>query len=218
MPEAVVFDMDGVIVDTEQYWIEEEWDILDAALPAGHDVEPHDITGINVHEQYELLAESHEMQIDEEEYFDRFDQVAERVYERADPMPGLHDLLSWLGSRGIPLGLCTSSYPRWIEIVFETHGLHDVFDVVVSAAELDAPGKPEPDVYLEVADRLDVAPDAMVVIEDSENGIQAAASAGAYTIAYRTDESPAMDHSRADAVVTGSADLRAHLEMVLSSE
>ncbi|MFB6154228.1 MAG: HAD family hydrolase [Halodesulfurarchaeum sp.] len=218
MPESVVFDMDGVIVDTEQYWIEEEWDILDAALPEGHDVEPHDITGINVHEQYELLSESYEMQIDEEEYFERFDQVAARVYERADPMPGLHELLSSLASRGVLLGLCTSSYPRWIEIVFETHDLQDAFDVVVSAAELDAPGKPEPDVYLEVADRLDVAPDAMVVIEDSENGIQAAASAGAYTIAYRTDESPSMDQSEADALVTGSEALREHLKMVLSSE
>jgi len=209
MAEAVVFDMDGVIVDTEQYWVEEEGEILARALPEGHDVDPHDITGINVHEQYALLAESYEMQVDQEAYFELFDSCAERVYERADLLSGFHDLLDAIETRERPIGLATSSYPRWIEIVFDRHDLDGRFDEVLSAADLDAPGKPEPDIYESVAERLGVAPERLVVAEDSENGIAAAAAAGAYTIAYAPDgEGDATDRSPADEVVGSPEALR----------
>jgi HAD superfamily hydrolase (TIGR01509 family) len=198
MSQAVVFDMDGVIVDTEQYWVEAEEGILAAALPAGHDVDPHDITGINVHEQYDMLAADYDLQVSREEYFDLFDREAAGVYERADLLPGFHDLLDAIGERGVPIGLATSSYPRWIDIVFEAHDLAGRFDAVLSAADLDGPGKPDPLIYETVADRLGVDPAEMVVIEDSETGIAAAAASGATTLAYAprgteddTDRTPA---------------------------
>lgn len=204
MIEAVVFDMDGVIVDAEQYWIQEEPAILEAALPAGHSVDPADITGIQVHEQYEMLAADYEMQVTREEYFDLFDEVAERVYEQAEMMPGFHDLLDGIAERGLPLGLATSSYPRWIEIVFDTHALHGRFDEVVSAADIDAPGKPAPDIYRTVASRLEVDPGAMIVVEDSANGIEAAGRSGAYTIAYAPHGvDDGVDRSMADEIVEG---------------
>ncbi|MDZ7850620.1 MAG: HAD family phosphatase [Halodesulfurarchaeum sp.] len=211
MIRAVVFDMDGVIVDTEQYWVEAERGILDAALPDGHDVDPHDITGINVHEQYEMLAEEYELQVTQAEYFDLFDREAEGVYEQADLLPGFHDLLDAIEERDLPIGLATSSYPRWIDIVFETHDLDGRFDEVLSAANLDGPGKPEPLIYETVAERLAVDPSAMLVIEDSENGVAAAAAAGAYTIAYAANAHDAVDHSPADEIVETPGELRARL-------
>lgn len=209
MSRAVVFDMDGVIVDTEQYWVQAEVGILEAALPAGHDVDPHDITGINVHEQYEMLAEAYELQVSQSEYFDLFDREAEGVYEQADLMPGFHDLLDAIEARDVPLGLATSSYPRWIDIVFETHDLNGRFDEVLSAADLDGPGKPDPLIYETVADRLGVDPGDVIVIEDSENGIAAAAGSGGTTLAYAprgTDDGT--DRSPADEVLTDPAALR----------
>ncbi len=219
MAAAVVFDMDGVIVDTEQYWVEEEEAILERALPESHDVDPHDITGINVHEQYEMLSDSYEMQVDREAYFDGFDRRAERVYEQADLMPGFHDLLSMIEDRDCPIGLATSSYPRWIDIVFERHDLAGYFDEVVSAADLDAPGKPEPDIYETVARRLGVDPDRMVVAEDSENGIAAGAAAGAYTIAYAPDgAADHVDRSPASVLVTDPDDLRTEILAQLAED
>ncbi|AKH98126.1 HAD-superfamily hydrolase [Halanaeroarchaeum sulfurireducens] len=208
MVAAVVFDMDGVIVDTEQYWVEEEAAILDEALPADHDVDPHDITGINVHEQYEMLSGEYEMQVDREEYFDLFDAKAESVYARADLLEGFHDLLDALDERDLPLGVCTSSYPRWIEIVFESNDLQDRFDAVLSAAEEPVPGKPEPDLYERVADELGVEPEEMLVVEDSANGVAAAAAAGAYTIAYAANAHDGIDHSPADEVIDSAERLR----------
>ncbi|MFB6070580.1 MAG: HAD family hydrolase [Halanaeroarchaeum sp.] len=211
MVDAVVFDMDGVIVDTESYWIEEERAILDEALPEGHDVDPLDITGINVHDQYEMLSAEYDMRLGPEEYFDRFDERAARVYERADLLPEFHALLDDLRSRNVPVGVCTSSYPRWIDIVFDSHDLEGRFDEVLSAASLDAPGKPEPDIYETMAERLHVDPAAMVVVEDSENGVAAAAAAGAYTVAYGAHAHDGIDYSPADEVVETPEDLRERL-------
>ena len=211
MHGAVVFDMDGVIVDTEQYWVEAEREILDAALPAGHGVDPRDITGINVHEQYDLLQADHDLQVSQEAYFDLFDQEADEVYAQADLMPGFHDLLDALSERGLPLGVCTSSYPRWIDIVFESNGLEGRFDAVLSAAEEPVPGKPEPDLYERMAATLGVEPEAMVVVEDSENGVAAAAASGAYTIAYAATAHDGTNHSPADEVIETPARLRERL-------
>ena len=211
MKGAVVFDMDGVIVDTEQYWVEAEREILDAALPAGHGVDPRDITGINVHEQYELLEADHDLQVTQEEYFDLFDREADGVYAQADLLPGFHDLLDALAERGLPVGVCTSSYPRWIDIVFEENDLEGRFDAVLSAAEEPVPGKPEPDLYERMAATLGVEPEAMVVVEDSENGVAAAAASGAYTIAYAENAHDGTDHSPADEVIESPARLRKRL-------
>ena len=211
MKGAVVFDMDGVIVDTEQYWVEAEREILDAALPAGHGVDPRDITGINVHEQYELLEADHDLQVTQEEYFDLFDREADGVYAQADLLPGFHDLLDALAERGLPVGVCTSSYPRWIDIVFEENELEGRFDAVLSAAEEPVPGKPEPDLYERMAATLGVEPEAMVVVEDSENGVAAAAASGAYTIAYAENAHDGTDHSPADEVIESPARLRKRL-------
>ena len=211
MADAIVFDMDGVIVDTEQYWIEEEAEILDAALPSGHDVNPRDITGINVHEQYDMLTEEYDLQVDRETYFDLFDSKAESVYARADLLPGFHSLLDALDERGVPLGVCTSSYPRWIDIVFETNDLEGRFDVVMSAAEEPVPGKPEPDLYERVARKLGVDPSSVIVVEDSSNGVAAAAASGAYTIAYAANAHDGVDHTPADEIVTTPDRLRDRL-------
>ncbi|MFB6109675.1 MAG: HAD family hydrolase [Halodesulfurarchaeum sp.] len=209
MATAVVFDMDGVIVDTERYWLEAEGEILDAALPEDHDVDPRDVTGINVHEQYERLAAEYDLQVSKETYFERFDREAEGVYARADLLPGFHDLLGAIRDRSVPIGLATSSYPRWIDIVFERHDLGGRFEEVLSAANLDGPGKPDPLIYETIAGRLGVAPGELLVVEDSENGIAAAASAGAHTIAYAPHGTEdGVDRSPADEVVGTPEKLR----------
>ncbi len=211
MTRAVVFDMDGVIVDTEQYWVAAEGEILDTALPAGHDIDPHDITGINVHDQYEMLAKQYDLQVSQEEYFDLFDREAKGVYERADLLPGFHQLLDAIEERGVPIGLATSSYPRWIDIVFSAHDLDGRFDTVLSAANLDGPGKPEPLIYETVADRLGIDPVEILVVEDSGNGVGAAAGSRGYTIAFAVNAHDGVDHSPADEVVETPEDLRARL-------
>jgi len=211
---AVIFDMDGVIVDTERYWVDVIEAVIDELVVDGDDLEPSDLVGINVHDQYDRLRdEGYELTVDSaDEYFDFYDDHAADIYrERADLMPGFHDLLAAIRERDVPIGVCTSSYPNWLSMAFERFDLDDSFDVVVSAADLDIPGKPEPAIYETAAGRLDVPPEECIVVEDSENGIRAASRAGTYVIAYEANEAGEMSTGEADEVATSAADLRERL-------
>ncbi|WP_435095753.1 HAD family hydrolase [Halarchaeum sp. P4] len=207
--EAVVFDMDGVVVDSEDYWREETANILAEAVPDA-DVDPAEVVGINVYDQYELLQEAgHDLAVDREGYFDLYNRHASDLYtEKAALTDGFHDLLADVEARGLPVGLVTSSFPSWVEMVFERFELDPYFDVVVTAGGEDVPGKPEPDLYELAAQRLGVDPTAMLVVEDSEHGVAAASRAGAHVVGYSHGASADMDHSEADAVATSPAEFR----------
>ncbi|XGI84358.1 HAD family hydrolase [Halorutilales archaeon Cl-col2-1] len=210
--EAVVFDMDGVIVDSEVYWEPEKETIIEEALVCDDDkdeVSPEDLTGINVLDQYELLSErGYEMAVTEDEYFDLYDSRAEAIYtEKVSLTDGFDYLLNEIRERGLKTAISTSSFPSWVEMVLERFELEDSFDVVVSADEIDVEGKPEPDIYEYVASELGVDPEDCIVVEDSETGIESARRSGAYCIGYSASGDP--DHlENADEVARDPGSLR----------
>jgi HAD superfamily hydrolase (TIGR01509 family) len=206
---AVVFDMDGVLVESETYWTEEMHDIIDAAYPPEAEVTPADLTGVSIYDQYDTFGAEYDMRVDRDAYFELYDAVAESIYlEKADVTACAADLVRELRDAGLPVGLATSSFPQWVEWVLERMGLEGVFDVEVLAPELDEPGKPEPYVYETAAERLGVDATDCLVVEDSASGIEAAARAGAYVLAYRAPDSDGeQDVSRADEVLEGPAEL-----------
>jgi HAD superfamily hydrolase (TIGR01509 family) len=208
---AVVFDMDGVIVDSERYWEGVMEEVIEAAVE-DPDVTPADLTGVNVLDQYEMLAERDAVSVSRDDYFDLYDRKARSIYtERAALMDDFHALLDALRDWGLGVAVSTSSFPEWIEMVFDRFDLDGRFDAVVSAAELDVPGKPERDIYERVADELGVRPEECVVVEDSESGATAASRAGGYVVGYRPDPDSTQDLSVADEVVGGPEELRERL-------
>lgn len=192
--------MDGVIVDSESHWVPaEEDDILPWAVPDER-VPVEEITGMNYREMYDHLDARYDVAVSRAAFLERYDAVAAEIFgERAELLPGLVELLETLRERGVKLALVTSSPTHWIELVFDRFDLHGRFDAVVSADELDGPGKPAPAVYEHAADRLDVAPAEAVAVEDSANGIAAAAAAGMTVVAFRFRGTPG-DPDRADHV------------------
>jgi HAD superfamily hydrolase (TIGR01509 family) len=175
----VIFDNDGLTLDTEHTWTRAE-----SALYARYDVE------FTLDHKREMLGTSGaKSALAMERHLGQpgrgrelHAELRELVHGELDgggvePMPGVLDLLAALGERGIPLGLATNSGREFATRALRAAGIYERFDTVVSAEEVEHP-KPAPDVYLEVAARLEVEPSECVALEDSETGVAAALAAG----------------------------------------
>ena len=209
--QAVLWDMDGVLVDSEEYWVElEEERVLPEAVGEGV-VEDEEITGMNYREIYDYL-EAHygdQLRVDRETLEAHYEEAAEELYgERVGLLEGFEGLAEELRKRGVALAVVSSSPHDWIDIVLDRFGIREYFDAVVSGNAIDGRSKPEPLVYETGAAELDVDPADCVAVEDSENGIEAANRAGMTSIAYRTEINPGMDFSDADIVAEGPGELR----------
>ncbi|WP_433626145.1 HAD family hydrolase [Halomicrococcus sp. NG-SE-24] len=206
--DAVLFDMDGVIVDSEDYWVDiEEQTIFPQVLETT--VSADEITGMNYREIYDYLDEHYETTVEKSEFVDIYDEAAEDVYgEHAALMDGFQDIVADLRADGVDVALVSSAPHAWIDVVLERFDLD--FDAVVSAEDVDAPGKPGPAIYEHAAERLGHRPSACVAVEDSENGVEAAVRAGADCVGYRNGAKK-LDLSAADAVVSTPEALREQL-------
>ncbi|QLG29498.1 HAD family hydrolase [Halorarum halophilum] len=205
-PVAVCFDMDGVLVDSEDYWHPAERDRIFPAVLAGELPDLDEVTGMNYREIYDYLDDEYEVTVSEAEFVELYDETATEVYgERVRLLPGAREFVDDLRDAGVPVALVSSSPLHWLDIVLDRFDLE--FDLVASADEFDGLGKPEPGVYEDAIDDLGTVPEHTVVIEDSRNGVLAAHRAGARVIAYRDEHNADTDLSEADEVVEGPEEL-----------
>ncbi|QGA84197.1 HAD family phosphatase [Halomicrobium sp. LC1Hm] len=183
--DAACFDMDGVLVNSEDYWIElEREEILPTAVP-DQEVPVEEVTGIFYEEQYDVLDETYDLAVDYEAFVSLYEGAADEIYgEQVELTPGVRALLTELREAGVPVAMVTASPPEWYEIVLERFDLGDLFDTVVSAADLDGPGKPEPTIYERAAAELGVDPATALAVEDSHHGTTAAHRAGMTVVSF----------------------------------
>ncbi|WP_284063386.1 HAD family hydrolase [Halobaculum halobium] len=194
--------MDGVLVDSEDYWHAAEREaILPRVLAEGSSTPDLDeITGMYYGEIYDYLAERYEPTVDKAEFMALYDETATAIYgDRVELLTGAREFVAELRDAGVPVALVSSSPRDWIEVVIDRFELD--FDLVAPAEEFDGPGKPDPGVYEAALRELGGVPDRAVAVEDSENGVLAAVRSGAYTIAVRDDHNADTDLSAADEVV-----------------
>jgi HAD superfamily hydrolase (TIGR01509 family) len=206
--DAVLFDMDGVLVDSETYWhqFEDEF-VFDGAITSG-DPDHEEITGMNFREIYDYLDETYGTAVSKAEFVDAYHERAESLYgEQVELMDGATELFADIRAADRDLAIVSSAPQSWIETVRDRFGL-DPLDLVVSADDIDDAGKPEPHIYEHAAAELGRAPEECVVVEDSVNGIESAVRAGTYTVAYRSSHNADLDLSQAHVVVDGPAELR----------
>jgi len=216
---AVLFDMDGVIVDSEVYWHEfERQRILPAVL--GDDAErpgEDETTGMNFREIYDHLDANYDVQVSKSEFVSLYERTAHEIYtEKVGLMDGFRELCADLREDGVTVGIVSSSPQGWISVVRERFGLD--FDVVVSAEDIDGPGKPEPDVYEHAADVVGIRVENCIVVEDSAHGTRAAARAGMTVLGYRGEANADLELPAADVVVSGPEELRAELSRRLDGD
>ncbi len=180
--KAVVFDFDGLMVNTE-----EVFQLSGSELLRRRGKEPtpavfHAMMGRRSHEALAYLIDI--MKLDDT--VEQLQQESTEIFfslldDILQPMPGLFELLAVIESRGLPKAVATSSERSYLRNLLGKIGLLDRFDVLLTAEDV-AHGKPHPEIYLTAAKRLGVAPAEMLVLEDSEMGTQAAAAAGAHII------------------------------------
>ena len=207
---AVLFDMDGVLVDSERYWHEAQPGRIFPATLAGEYPDLDATTGMNYREIYDYLDESYETKISKQEFIDIFDETAREIYrEQVSLLDGFHDLRAALADDGIPVAIVTSAPTAWHEIVTERFDI--AADETISAEDIDGPGKPAPAVYEHAARVIGVDPAACLVVEDSKNGVDAGKQAGMRVIAYRSGPNNETDLSAADVVVDGPEALRVEM-------
>lgn len=180
--EAVVFDLDGVIIDTEEVWEE-----VRRAYVAeyGREFLPDSQTrmmGMSTGEwSTHLSADVGVPRTPEQVAADVLGRMAERYREALPLIPGSVDAVRRMAAR-FPVALASSSARILIDQVLETAGLTDTFRVTLSTEEVPR-GKPAPDVYLAAAERLGLAPEVCAAVEDSSNGLRSAGAAGLAVVA-----------------------------------
>jgi HAD superfamily hydrolase (TIGR01509 family) len=199
--DAVVFDLDGVIVDSEQVWDQVREQYTVEAGGRYSERATRDMMGMSSTEWSTYMAEELALPGSPEEINVA---IVERMLARYGEAPpligGAVEAVRAIAAR-VPVAIASSSNPELIEVVLRVSGLDGVVGEVVSSQEVPR-GKPAPDVYLEAARRLGVAPARCTAVADSHNGIRSAKAAGMRVIAVPNPHFPPDPESLALADVT----------------
>ncbi len=210
MIDAVVFDLDGVLLDSEQLWDEVREALTRERGGRWSERAQADMMGMSSPEWSRYMHDALGLSESPDEIAEEVVRRMEARYrERLPLIPGAREAVERLAARW-PLGLASSSNRPMIDLALELGGLAPLFAVTVSSEEVGR-GKPAPDVYLEAVRRLGVEPARAAAVEDSANGIRSAHAAGLRVVAIPNAHFPPDDESLAlaDVVLDSLTDLTA---------
>ncbi|WP_345504797.1 HAD family hydrolase [Pedococcus ginsenosidimutans] len=182
LPAAVLWDMDGTLVDTEPYWINAEHAIVEEAGGTWSDEYAHQLVGNDLMVSAQFIRDNSPVELDPVEIIEELlRRVVAQVAEHVPWRPGALDLLTALRDAGVPSALVTMSWRSLADAVLAALP-DDTFSAVITGDEVEH-GKPHPEPYLAAARALGVEVGDCVAIEDSPTGVRSAVAAGVPTIA-----------------------------------
>jgi HAD superfamily hydrolase (TIGR01509 family) len=186
---AVIFDLDGVLLDSETAWVEVKREYTEESGGHWQERAQLDMLGMSSIEWSRYMHDQLGVPVPPERISSQVaDRLVQQYRQRLPLLPGALEGVRSLAQHW-PLGLATSSNRNVIDLVLKEAHLMDAFAATVSSEEVER-GKPAPDVYLETARRLEVDPCACVAIEDSSNGIRSAHAAATTVIAVPNKDFP----------------------------
>lgn len=213
MFEAIIFDMDGVLVDSEPFHTQIEkrqFELNGLSIP---EEEHQKYMGTASELMWREIHEKYETEITDEELLEQNRSESIRFFSELGHIPvmdGLPELLEKLRSRNYPMAVASSSFPEIIELLLVKADLKKYFRVIVSGEEAGK-SKPAPDIFLLAAQKLGVAPENCLVVEDSQNGIKAARAAGMFCVAYQGGSADPEKQKEADTMIKNYAQLEMFL-------
>lgn len=201
MIKAIIFDLDGVIIESEKAHIEAEQQVF---LKHGVQIsaeELHKYTGTTAKMMFTELIKKHKLNTTFEEIFSQKEEILFKLLEQeAEPTRGVIELLEKLKRRNVKLAIGSSSNKKLIEYVLRKLSVTYLFDCVISAENI-VHSKPNPEIFLKAAAELGVSPVECIVIEDAKLGVEAAKRAGIKCVGYRNPNSGMQDLSKADMII-----------------
>lgn len=198
MKKAFIFDMDGVIVDSENAWIPYEEKFLKNLVGEEIYTKIGDTVGMGVKIIYQRATECG-LNLDRKTFYEKYDEQAEIIYKKAKITNNFDKLCNFLVKNKIKLGIVSSSRKTWINMVLPFLSFKDKFEVIISLCDReDLQSKPYPDGYLEAMKKLNAKPEETIILEDSNTGIQSATASGAYVISFSGNLVPGYKQIKAD--------------------
>ena len=199
---AVIFDMDGVIINSEVQWKAIEKDFLVGLIPSWTEKDQQGIIGMSLFDVWRKLKSEFALEISEQEFVGFYRGLAGEIYgNRADPIPGAIDLVRAAFNSGFQVALASSSPRSWIEIVVNRFCLQTELQVSVSSEDVGGVGKPAPDIYQLALSRLGIKPEEAVAVEDTTKGIASAKGAGMYCVGLLNETNSRQQLAAADIVL-----------------
>jgi HAD superfamily hydrolase (TIGR01509 family) len=177
LPAAVLWDMDGTLVDSEEYWLSSEQNLAQEFNGSWDAEDGLSLIGMSLYESTKVMKDKMGLELDPEEIINRLtDDVVSQLEVSIPWRPGAQELLRELKKRGVKTALVTMSMKRMAESVANQIPFK-AFDVIV-AGDMVTHGKPHPEPYLMAAELLGVSPKDCVAFEDSHTGLTSAEAAG----------------------------------------
>jgi len=205
----VIFDMDGVIIDSEQAYQEIERGLYkELNIPVTPE-EHKQFIGSSERSMWQYMKNKYNFV---QEPDDMVDEERKQFLESLEnpgkipPLEGIHDLISMLDQNNIRMWVASSSARLIIDSVLQKLDIQNYFSGIVSGDDVEN-SKPAPDIYLLTAEKADTEPHSCLIIEDSENGIRAAKAAGMKVIGFQNPNSGKMDLSVAELVINSHREL-----------
>lgn len=185
MNKLFLFDMDGVLIDTERVWHSRGNEFMLGMFGADITAKIGSPLGLTAKAIFER-GQAHGFTKSYEYFKDALDAAAESVYRVAPITPGVEALAQFLIDEGFKIGLVSSSGPKWIGWVLPRLSFAKNIEHIISLNErTDLRPKPHPDGYLEAIKVLQGSPATTIILEDSNTGITAGKASGAFTVAFR---------------------------------
>ena len=172
---ALIFDMDGVLIDSEKLWAVEEINFTQKLIPNFPAQMQKKLCGLSQQGAYLFLKKNFGLNLTEKEFWKQRNNFAiEKIYKKTNLMPGV---LEFIKKQKLPMAVASSSPHEWISIVMKRFDLKKYFQEIISADDVAGVGKPAPDIFLFTAKKLNIEPQKCLVFEDSEHGVEAAKKA-----------------------------------------
>jgi HAD superfamily hydrolase (TIGR01509 family) len=214
MFKALIFDMDGLMIDSERLYWQVEKDLAGSYRKEVKEETLWKMMGRRPIEGLRIFVEDLELPISAEEALALRDaRMREKYRDESEAMPGLFHILDTFYGK-LKLAVCTGAQREFMEVVVDRLKIREKFNVLQASDEIKK-GKPDPEIYLSTCVRLGLEPKQCIVLEDSSNGALAGKRAGCYTIAVPSEYSRGQDFSFVDFVASDLFAAEKHISGLL---